>query len=344
MGPGIKTISYSATRNEIIVLDQTRLPGRVSFVALRTPEDVFQAIRKLMVRGAPLIGVAAAYGVVLAAKKGNLREILHAADLIRSARPTAVNLSWAIERMKTAAMASLSPGKNRGSVSTMLLQEARNIENEDKTACRRIGRFGARLIKNGMKVMVYCNAGALATSGIGTALGVLYTARRQRKRFSVYACETRPLLQGARLTTWELNRAAIEAFCICDNMAAAFMPQIGCILVGADRVAANGDTANKIGTRGLAIIAKYHRVPIYVVAPVSSFDLHTACGCGIPIEQRPEEEITTINDARITAAGTHIRNPAFDITPASLITAFVSDRGIISPPFRKNIKQRLSRT
>jgi len=264
------------------------------------------------------------------------------ADLIGSARPTAVNLSWAINRMKAAAKASSRRGIKGKKVFAVLLQEARDIEHEDQAACRRMGRFGARLIKNGMKVMVHCNAGALATSGIGTALGVLYTAREQRRRFSVYACETRPLLQGARLTTWELNRAGIETFCICDNMVAAFMPEIGCVLVGADRVAANGDTANKIGTRGLAIIAKYHGVPVYVVAPASSFDLRAASGRDIPIEQRPSVEITTINDIKITAAGTRIRNPAFDITPASLITAFVSDRGLISPPFKKNIKQRFS--
>ncbi len=344
MTPGFKTIRYNAVRNEIIVLDQTRLPGRVSYVALRTPGDVFRAIRKLMVRGAPLIGVAAAYGVVLAAKKEKSKEIMKAADLIRSARPTAVNLSWAIERMKAATRTSPGTGRNGNKVFDTLLREARNIEHEDKAACRRIGSFGARLIKDGMKVMVHCNAGALATSGIGTALGVLYMAHRQRKRFSVYACETRPLLQGARLTTWELNRDGIETYCICDNMAAAFMPEINCVLVGADRVAANGDTANKIGTRGLAIIADYHHVPVYVVAPASSFDLRTARGRDIPIEQRPDEEITTINNIRITAAGTHICNPAFDITPASLISAFVSDRGLIIPPYKKNIEKRLSRT
>jgi methylthioribose-1-phosphate isomerase len=337
-----KTISYSAARNEIVILDQTRLPGSVSYVTLSTPGDVLRAIRKLMVRGAPLIGVAAAYGVALAARKGKFKEILQAADLIRSARPTAVNLSWAIDRMKAAARASRYRGKTGEAVSAVLLREARSIESEDRAACRRLGRFGARLIRNGMKVMVHCNAGALATSGIGTALGVLYTARGQRKRFSVYACETRPLLQGARLTAWELNRAGIETFCICDNMAAAFMPEIGCVLVGADRVAANGDTANKIGTRGIAIIAKYHGVPVYVVAPASSFDLRTARGRDIPIEQRPGEEVATFNGIRITAAGARICNPAFDITPASLITAFVSDRGLISPPYGKNIARRLS--
>ncbi len=331
-----KTVEYNKKKNEIVILDQTRLPEEEVYVKLKTVEDVYLAIKNMQVRGAPLIGVVAAYGVVLAAGKGNIDTTIEAAEYIKSTRPTAVNLAWAIERMKKKI-------SNTENLFEKLLKEAQSIETEDKKSCQRMGEFGAALISDGAKVMVHCNAGALATSGIGTALGVVYTAKDRGKKIVVYSCETRPLLQGARLTSWELTKNGIETYATCDNMAATYMPEMNCVLVGADRVALNGDTANKIGTRGLAIIARYYKVPFYVVAPISTFDFDMESGKDIPIEIRCEDEVRKFNTKNIVAEKAKVCNPAFDVTPAELITSIVTEKGIIRQPYEEKIA-RLSNT
>jgi methylthioribose-1-phosphate isomerase len=325
-----KTVDYNTDTQKLVVLDQTRLPEEKVYVDLNSIEDVYHAITCMQVRGAPLIGVVAAYGVVLAAVRGDRDAIINAADYIKSARPTAVNLAWAIERMK----------QRLGTAQDLyndLLDEAQKIASEDQKACERIGSVGADLIHDNMRIMVHCNAGALATCGIGTALGVLYTAHMQGKKMSVYSCETRPLLQGARLTSWELTTHSIETYTICDDMAATYMPDMHLVLVGADRIARNGDTANKIGTRGLAIIADYYRVPFYVAAPTSTFDVRTASGADIPIEVRCDDEVRMFNQKKIVAEKAKICNPAFDVTPAALITGIITEKGIIRPPYEENI-------
>ncbi|MGQ9464613.1 MAG: S-methyl-5-thioribose-1-phosphate isomerase [bacterium] len=328
-----KTIEYDKHKNQIIILDQTQLPEKEVYIRLKTVKDVFRAIKTLQVRGAPLIGVAAAYGVVLSSYKNRLPKIIRDAEYLKSARPTAVNLAWAIERMENI-IRKLKKEKWSRMLYQALLEEARRIENEDKESCIKIGKWGAQLIRENSKVMVYCNAGALATSGIGTALGILYTARDMGKRFSVYSCETRPLLQGARLTTWELTRNGIETYTICDNMAATYMPEMDMVLVGADRIALNGDTANKIGTKGLAIIARYYGVPFYVAAPISTFDFNIKSGTDIPIEYRDEAEVAYFNKRCIVAKKAKICNPAFDVTPAQLITGIITEKGIIKNPHK----------
>lgn len=326
-----KTIEYKKKNNEIVILDQTQLPVQEVYTTLKTVDDVYQAIKNMNVRGAPLIGVTAAYGVVLAAASGDPAETSKAADYLKSARPTAVNLAWAIERMKK----KIDTAQD---LYEELLSEAHAIEEEDKDACQRMGKFGADLINDNTQVMVHCNAGALATCGIGTALGILYTAREQGKKFKVYSCETRPLLQGARLTSWELTASRIETYTLCDNMAASYMPKMNLVLVGADRIARNGDTANKIGTRGLAIIARYYTIPFYVAAPVSTFDFAIASGNEIPIEIRCDDEVKTFNEKKIVAEKAKICNPAFDVTPAELITGIVTEKGIIISPYEENIR------
>ncbi len=328
-----KTVEYCRDKNEIIILDQTRLPEKEIYLKLRAVEDVFRAIKTLQVRGAPLIGVVAAYGVVLASYGNKIDEVIKAAEYLKSARPTAVNLAWAIERMKKRIE---EIGKDEV-LYEKLLTEAQRIENEDKKSCRRIGEIGSRLIKDGFRIMVHCNAGALATSGIGTALGILYTANEMGKKFKVYSCETRPLLQGARLTTWELTKNGIETYVICDNMVATYMPEMDIVLVGADRIARNGDVANKIGTKGIAIIAHHYQVPFYVAAPTSTFDLKLKSGIQIPIEFRSDEEIRVFNDKRVVAERAFVCNPAFDVTPHQFVKGIITEEGIIKPPYRINI-------
>jgi len=341
-----KTIDYDKRKNEIIILEQTKLPEKEVYVRLKTIKDVYRAIKTLQVRGAPLIGVTAAYAVVLSGYKNSPEKVLRDAEYLRSARPTAVNLAWAIDRMKRKIekgkeiplKSPFKKGGNRGILYNVLLKEAEEIEKEDKESCKKIGEFGARLIKDDFKIMVHCNAGALATSGIGTALGILYTAKEKGKRFSVYSCETRPLLQGARLTSWELTKNGIETYTICDNMAATYVPEVDMVLVGADRIVLNGDTANKIGTRGLAIIAYYYGVPFYVAAPISTFDFNIKSGADIPIECRDGEEIVYFNKRCIVAKKAKICNPAFDVTPSKLITGIITEKGIIKQPLKKYIR------
>jgi methylthioribose-1-phosphate isomerase len=320
------------------LIDQTLLPEELVVIRCESPEEVRDAIRRLAVRGAPAIGVAGAYGVLLAARPAadgsaeELRErVARAAELLIAARPTAVNLAWAVRRM---AAACEEGGTSAREIYERLEREAKAIEEEDREANRRMGRFGAALVEDGATVLTHCNAGALATVDYGTALGVIYAAAEEGKSISVYADETRPLLQGARLTAWELTQAGIPVTLICDDMAASVMSQgkVDCIIVGADRIAANGDTANKIGTLNLAILARRFVVPFYVAAPLSTVDFDTASGKDIPIEERDAEEVTTFAGKRVAPVGVAVYNPAFDVTPASLIDAIITEEGVAKPP------------
>ncbi len=329
-----RTVEYDQDKNHLIILDQTKLPLHESYVRLKTVDDIVDAICQLKIRGAPLIGVVAAYGVTMAARNGSIKKVQAAIKNIGKSRPTAVNLTWALHRMQKSI-------KNYRNLYPILLNEARLIEQEDKNSCLAIGRYGLRLIPSGANIMVYCNAGALATTGIGTALGIIYMAHQDNKKLEVYACETRPMMQGARLTSWELTRNLVKTRVICDNMAAYFMPKITMVIIGADRIARNGDTANKIGSKGLAILAKNHGVPFYVAAPLSSFDPEIKTGSGIPIEQRGHDEIVFFNKQRIISKKSLISNPAFDVTPNHLISAFITEHGIIKPPYKNSIPHLL---
>lgn len=320
------------------LIDQTLLPGEFRQIECRSIEAMWEAIRVLRVRGAPAIGVAAAFGTILgiqgskAADYAQFRRDLEAATgYLATARPTAVNLFWALERMKRVAEENHSLPIPR--LKARLLDEALAIAEEDKATCRAIGRHGAPLIPEGGGVLTHCNAGGLATADYGTALAVMFAAHEQGKRFHVFADETRPLLQGARLTAWELVQAGIEVTLICDNMAAVVMRQgkVDLVVVGADRIAANGDTANKIGTYGVAVLAREHGVPFYVAAPASTFDLSLPSGEGIPIEERKPEEVTHGFGRQTAPEGVRVYNPAFDVTPARLIAGIITERGIISP-------------
>ena len=321
------------------LLDQSRLPTEVEFLDCKDYREVADAIRHLKVRGAPAIGVTAAFGVALAAQsvvsstyREFSRSISSVCDLLVETRPTAVNLSWAIDRMKRK-MESLKEDPV-SSIKQALLLEAQSILDEDMMLCKTMGRHGAELIMDGQTVLTHCNAGSLATGGYGTALGVIRAAWEQGKKIQVYADETRPVLQGARLTVWELMQDHIPVTLITDNMAGALMRQgkVHLCLVGADRIAANGDVANKIGTYSVAVLAKAHGLPFYVAAPYSTIDLKTRTGADIPIEQRDPLEVTTVHGSHpIAPAGVKVYNPAFDVTPAELITGIVTERGVFKP-------------
>jgi methylthioribose-1-phosphate isomerase len=325
------------------LLDQRKLPHKAEYVRCRTVEQLREAIRTLTVRGAPAIGVSAAYGFVLAlydlAAEKNIskaREAIGlAADYLQKSRPTAVNLFHAIERMKASAAAICdSAGATMESLREGLLAEAEAIRLEDVAMCRQIGHNGEPLIKDGSAILTHCNAGALATAGIGTALAPMFEAKRAGKRFTVYVDETRPLLQGARLTAWELMQAGIEVVLICDNMAGWLMKQkkVSAVFTGADRIAANGDAANKIGTYSLSVLAKANGVPFYTVAPSTTFDLSIQSGASITIEERGAEEVTLIGGTLVAPEGVRVFNPAFDVTDAANITAIVTEKGIIENP------------
>lgn len=326
------------------MIDQRVLPGRMEILRCSTPAEVYAAIQTLAVRGAPAIGVTAAFGVCL-----GLREVLDETSLessvhiigetcryLASSRPTAVNLFWALTRMEAVAR---SFAGSTGELKQRLLEEAQAICDQDRQMCEAIGQYGASLVPDGGGVLTHCNAGALATAGIGTALAPLYVAHREGKRFTVYADETRPLLQGARLTVWELTQAGIETVLVCDNMAARLMQQgrIQAVFVGADRIAANGDTANKIGTLGVSLLAAYYGVPFYVAAPSSTFDLAFHSGKEIPIEERKADEITGILGSGVELPGVSVYNPAFDVTEAKNITAIIFEKGIIERPNEEKI-------
>ena len=326
----------------IRMLDQTLLPGEERWLELRDQHAVAEAIKTMRVRGAPAIGVAAAYGVALAAQRSPaadldalLREVDAAADELGRTRPTAVNLFWALDRMRAAARRTGSADECRA----LLLAEAVAIDTENLQANRRMGTLGAELIPVGATVLTHCNAGALATNGYGTALGVVRAAHAAGKDVTVFADETRPLLQGARLTAWELTRDGIPTTLIADNMAGLFMRRgrITCVIVGADRIAANGDVANKIGTYQVAVLAKEHDVPFYVAAPLSTIDLAIPSGDEIPIEERGGEEMRGFGGAQTAPADVAVANPAFDVTPAKYVTAIITENGIARPPYGESL-------
>jgi methylthioribose-1-phosphate isomerase len=326
------------------LIDQTLLPTRCEEIDCRDAEAVWEAIKTLRVRGAPAIGIAAAYGVCLGVQKAAggdetafFQRLHWAADYLATSRPTAVNLFWALRRMTTAA--ERLHGRPVADVAAALLAEARAIHEEDRQMCRAIGRHGAELLRDGQGVLTHCNAGGLATADYGTALAVFFAAAESGKTLHVYADETRPLLQGARLTAWELQQRGIDVTLICDNMAAQVMREgrVQGVVTGADRIAANGDAANKIGTYGVALLAAAHHIPFYVAAPSSTFDLSIASGAEIPIEQRDPREVTHGFGRQTAPEGVAVYNPAFDVTPAELIAAIVCERGVIRPVNRESI-------
>ncbi len=328
----------------LVMIDQTLLPGKLAFLECRDVETVWQAIKRLSVRGAPAIGIAAAYGVVLGMQSVDentdqaefAARMNHVTDYLATSRPTAVNLFWALDRMRRSLIGIESSNHEKRA---LLLSEATEIHEEDRKMCHAIGQLGATLLEDGDRVLTHCNAGGLATAEYGTALSVFFSAQDSGKTIGVYVDETRPLLQGARLTSWELMQRGIEATLICDSMAAQVMREgrINAVITGADRVAANGDAANKIGTYSLAVLARHHGIPFYVAAPSSTFDLSIESGEDIPIEQRAAEEITDSFGFRTAPEGVKVYNPAFDVTPADYITGIITEKGIIRPVTRANI-------
>ena len=327
----MKVRALERVGNRLRLIDQTRLPGELVYLELDDYRMIIRAIQRLEVRGAPAIGIAAAYALPIAAIQNGAFDqpaLEKIAAEIKSARPTAVNLPWAVDRMMEKLRSERPAGPDQ--VLDLLWSEAEAIHGEDRVMCARIGENGAGLIENGQTILTHCNAGALATGGIGTALAVIYTCRDQGKSLKVYADETRPLLQGARLTVWELMQEGIDVTLICDSMAAVLMAQgkIDHVIVGADRIARNGDTANKIGTYGLAVLAKVHRVPFYVAAPMSTFDSKIETGADIPIEERESVEITEAFGRKTAPNGVKTFSPAFDVTPRALISFFITDTGI----------------
>ena len=343
---GFETLRLDVDRGVLKILDQTLLPGTVRTLELGTKEEVWEAIRELRVRGAPAIGVAAAAGLWLAVRDsragtwaGLADEVRAAKRYLATARPTAVNLFWALDRMERRLVAE--EGRPPAAVKDALRAEAEAIRDEDEAVCRSLGEHGLSLLAPGMGLLTHCNAGALATARFGTALAPVYLGAERGYGFKVYADETRPLLQGARLTAWELMAAGVDVTLLCDNMASYVMRQgkVQAVLVGCDRVAANGDVANKIGTSGVAILANHHRIPFYVVAPLSTVDLACPTGADIQIEERPAAEVTEKWYARRMAPeGVKVLNPAFDVTDAALVTAIVTERGVVRAPYGEGLR------
>src|SRR5580693_2003784 len=319
-----------------VMIDQTRLPLEEKYVACRSYEEMATAIRDMIIRGAPAIGVAAAMGVALGVLQG--AEFETVCETLAKTRPTAVNLFWAIDRMKRL-YASLD-GQPRDVICRRMVEEARIVREEDIAICRAIGRNGVELVPGGKTVLTHCNAGALATAGYGTALGVIRSAIEAGKQIDVFADETRPFLQGARLTVWELQQDGIETTLITDNMAGHFLKsgRIGCVVVGADRIAANGDVANKVGTYSVAVLAKENGVPFFVAAPISTLDLTLASGDLIPIERRPDAEVTHLFGNSVAPEGTQVENPAFDVTPNRYVTAIITERGVARAPYVESLR------
>ncbi|HOS69956.1 MAG TPA: S-methyl-5-thioribose-1-phosphate isomerase [Bacillota bacterium] len=331
---------------ELIILDQTKLPDATEFIKLDKAEDIWDAIFHLKVRGAPAIGIAAAYGLCVAMRDTGAKsheefmaELRKNSQYLASSRPTAVNLFWALKRMERAAF----DNKNRTveELKEILIREANAIRDEDEGMCRAIGENALTLFRDGMTVLTHCNAGGLATAMYGTALAPIYLAKEKGMDIKVFADETRPLLQGARLTAWELMQAGVDVTLICDNMAAAVMAKglIDAVIVGCDRVAANGDTANKIGTYGLAVLAKAHNIPFYIAGPTSTIDIETPSGKEIPIEERKPDEITCGLGRRTAPVGVKTFNPAFDVTPNELITAIITEKGVVRQPYDVGIRK-----
>jgi methylthioribose-1-phosphate isomerase len=333
----IETIEW--TPEGVVMIDQTRLPAETAFVTCRNYQEVAEAIRSMIIRGAPAIGVAAAMGVALGVLQSENpeEEMPLICETLAKTRPTAVNLFWAIDRMKrefeSAKRLPLAQLRER------MIEEAQAVRKEDIAINEAIGKHGAPLVPDGKTVLTHCNAGALATAGFGTALGVIRAAVNAGKKIDVFADETRPFLQGARLTAWELQRDGIETTLITDNMAGHFLKsgRIGCVVVGADRIAANGDVANKVGTYGVAVLAKENGVPFYVAAPISTLDLTLASGAEIPIEERAAKEVTHVQGVEIAPAGIRVANPAFDVTPNRYVSAIITERGVAEAPFIESL-------
>ena len=339
----METIRWDGKR--LFLLDQTKIPVEITYLECETMEDVAEAIRGMQVRGAPAIGAAAAFGMVLAAihaetgdKQDFLDVLKRAGKELASTRPTAVNLFWAINRMKKVLYDN--QGQELKDIITELINEAENIMSEDIEMNRRIGEFGSALVPRGARIITHCNAGALATAGFGTALGIIRAAHNKKRVGKVWVDETRPLLQGARLTSWELMQEQIPATLITDSMAGSLMQkgEVDLAIVGADRITSSGDAANKIGTYSLAVLAYYHRIPFYVAAPWSTIDFSLHHGKDIPIEEREIKEVTHFRDIRLAPEGMHVYNPAFDVTSHKLITAIITDRGILREPYSESIR------
>jgi methylthioribose-1-phosphate isomerase len=342
----IPTIEWVDDR--IHLIDQTLLPNEFKQIYCDDVESIWEAIKSLRVRGAPAIGIAGALGAVLGIWKSKAvsypdfaAELKKVTDYLATSRPTAVNLFWALERIEQTA--EKHKDLEVSQLKDVLLDEAQRIIEEDREKCRAIGQHGLELIHDGDSILTHCNAGGLATSDYGTALAVMFSAHESGKNINVFADETRPLLQGARLTAWELMQAGIDVTLICDNMAAQVMKEgkIQCVIVGADRIAANGDTANKIGTYNVAILARAHDIPFYVAAPTSTLDLSLKTGDLIPIEQRAAEEVTEGFGSRTAPEGVKVYSPAFDVTPADLITAIVTEKGVAHPPFEESLASQI---
>src|SRR5688572_24668154 len=330
----------------VVMIDQRKLPSAEVYVTCKTAAEVARAIKTMVIRGAPAIGVAAAMGIALGMRKSKATgtkqfatEFQKTCDLMAGTRPTAVNLFWAIERMKKAFAEAAQGGCSVDEIKQRLEAVARGIHDDDVASCRSMGAHGATLVPETARILTHCNAGALATAGYGTALGVVRAAAEQGKKIAVLADETRPFLQGARLTAWELVKDGIDTTVITDNMAGAMMRlgQVDLVVVGADRIAANGDVANKIGTYAVAVLAKEHGIPFYVAAPISTVDLETPDGSGIPIEERNDREVTHVAGSRMTPEGARVRNPAFDVTPSKFVTAIITERGIARAPYSESL-------
>lgn len=342
----IKTVEW--TEEGVVMIDQRLLPGEEIYPVFRTYQEVAEAIREMVVRGAPAIGVAAAMGIALGVRDSRAVDVEALAieldqicQVLAETRPTAVNLFWAIERMRDHFHRLRSQGVSSDRLRQGLVEEARAIHDEDIAANRSMGRYGAALIPETATVLTHCNAGALATAGYGTALGVIRAAVEAGKKVAVYADETRPFLQGARLTAWELHHDAIPVTLITDNMAGHFMQRgkIDCVVVGADRIAANGDVANKIGTYSVAVLARENGIPFYVAAPISTLDLTMETGQSIPIEERSTREVTHVREVALAPAGIEVANPAFDVTPHRYVDAIITERGIARPPFVESLRK-----
>lgn len=328
------------------MIDQTRIPAELVTFELSTCEEVAEAITSMKVRGAPAIGVSAALGMALAARQskadnpdGLIKDLELAAGMLRETRPTAVNLFWGIEKMLQVGKTAKENGLSAAEIKDTLDKRAFEMLEEDENVCRKIGEYGARLLPDKGNVLTHCNAGALACVSYGTALGVIRAAIEMGKKIHVYSDETRPRLQGMKLTCFELVRDNIPVTVISDNMAGMFMRKgmIDCVVVGADRIAANGDVANKIGTYSVAVLAHYHNIPFYMAVPVSTIDLSLQTGDDIPIEERSHEEVTHIDGHRIAPVGVEVVNPSFDVTPADLVTAIITEKGIVNPPYKENL-------
>jgi methylthioribose-1-phosphate isomerase len=345
----VKTLAWSD--EGVVMIDQRLLPTEEAYPVFRTYGEVAEAIKQMVVRGAPAIGVAAAMGVALGARDAQTedpaefdREFERVCDVLAATRPTAVNLFWAIERMRSLCRSLRERETPLAEIRARLIAEAQLMHDEDIAANKAMGGFGAELISDGATVLTHCNAGALATAGYGTALGVIRAAVEAGKRVAVFADETRPFLQGARLTAWELHQDNIPVTLITDNMAGHFMRRgkIDCVVVGADRIAANGDVANKIGTYSVAVLAKENNIPFYVAAPVSTLDLSLKSGDEIPIEERGAEEVTHVKGAQLAPAGIEVANPAFDVTPHAYVAAIITERGVARAPYEESLKKLAS--